>query len=140
MASNTCQIPDEIYTTYNKWKRQKNPANCALIIKVNRKALKLEIEDEMSDTPIEDLAMDLPECAPRYVCYSYAQTHSDGRKSFPLLFLYYMPSGCNPELNMLYASTKIQLTSKLNIQKEFEVRNADDLTEEWLKKKLSIFG
>jgi Cofilin/tropomyosin-type actin-binding protein len=120
--------------------RQKDPANCALILKIDRKKLLVEVEDELAQVPIEDIADELPPSAPRYVCYSYLNTHADGRKSYPLVFIYYIPPGCNPELNMLYSSTKLPLTRLFNIQKEFELRDQEDLTEEWLKKKLSFFG
>ena len=100
----------------------------------------MELEEELQDIPIEDLAAELPECAPRYICYSYRQTHSDGRKSFPLVFLYYIPDGCSPEMCMLFSSTKVAFANIINIQKEFEVRRNKDLNEEWLKKQLSIFG
>ncbi|MDP2436912.1 MAG: glia maturation factor [archaeon] len=127
-------------TAFNKWKRQKDPGNCAFILKINRVELTVELEEELTDTSIDDIAAELPESAPRYVIYSYRCIHSDGRKSYPLVFLYYIPDGCNPELNMLYSSTKVDLSTKLNIQKEFEVRDAEDLTEKWLKDKLAVFG
>ena len=50
------------------------------------------------------VAEELPEFSPRYVAYSYCHDHGDGRKSFPLCFIYYCPSGKNGEQYLRYAS------------------------------------
>ena len=39
------------------------------------------------------MAAELPEFNPRYIAFSYCHTHDDGRVSYPLIFIYYCPSG-----------------------------------------------
>ncbi|KAK9961690.1 hypothetical protein ABG768_007094 [Culter alburnus] len=46
---------------------------------------------------------------------------------------------CKPEQQMMYAGSKNRLVQSADLTKIFEVRNPDDLTEEWLKEKLSFF-
>ena len=57
-----------------------------------------------------------------------------------MMFLYYCPSGVKPEQNVIYASSQPQLVSAVQITKVFEIRSADDLTEEWVLKKLGFFN
>ncbi|KAF4085771.1 hypothetical protein AMELA_G00098600 [Ameiurus melas] len=71
--------------------------------------------------------------------YSYKLTHSDGRVSYPLCFIFSSPVGCKPEQQMMYAGSKNRLVQSAELTKVFEIRNADDLSEEWLKEKLSFF-
>ncbi|KAG1944186.1 glia maturation factor beta [Pimephales promelas] len=70
---------------------------------------------------------------------SYKLTHGDGRVSYPLCFIFSSPVGCKPEQQMMYAGSKNRLVQSADLTKIFEVRNPDDLTEEWLKEKLSFF-
>lgn len=51
----------------------------------------------------KDIASELPESAPRYIAYSLEHTHDDGRKSLPLVFIFYSPSDINPNLAMMYS-------------------------------------
>lgn len=47
----------------------------------------------MEDTSLEAIVDALPETTPRYLVLSYPWTHGDGRVSYPLIVLYYCPSG-----------------------------------------------
>jgi len=137
-ASNTCEIPPEIVEEGKKFKFNKKNSY-AMILKINTKALKVELESVQEDVKIEDIANQLPDSAPRYIAYSYKHTHSDGRTSLPLVFIFYCPRDINPTLNMLYASTKTRLINALQVQKTFDIQVAEDLTEDWLKTKLKLF-
>ena len=135
----TCQIPDEIVDAFKKFKSRKNPANCAIILTINKNDLIVEIEDTLEDVTMDDLLMEMPDTVPRFVIYSYKYTWDDGRVSYPLFLLFWCPPGINTVSNMLYASTKVPLVQKLGITKEFDIRNPDDFTEDWIKNKLSFF-
>mmetsp|Transcript_13754 Transcript_13754/g.39127 ORF Transcript_13754/g.39127 Transcript_13754/m.39127 type:complete len:141 (+) Transcript_13754:40-462(+) len=139
MATTTCTIPDEIEQAYKKFKVRKNPANCALVFKINKKDLTVELDETLDDVTMDDLAMEMPDTVPRFVVYSYKYTWDDGRVSYPLFMIFWCPPGINNVLNMLYASTKPPLVQKLGVTKVFDIRNPDDFNEEWLKKKLSFF-
>lgn len=45
------------------------------------------------DVTPEDLAAALPAHQPRYIAYSYEHEHDDGRKSYPLCFIFISPAG-----------------------------------------------
>ncbi|KAG0317352.1 hypothetical protein BGZ97_005514 [Linnemannia gamsii] len=97
----------------------------------------LIVEDEDEDNlSVEDLAELLPENTPRYIVLSYELKHDDGRKSYPLVFLYYSPKGVKPELNMLYASAKTYFQNKVGLGKVFDLQDAEGLTDDWLRAKL----
>uniref|UniRef100_A0AC11D5U5 Glia maturation factor gamma n=1 Tax=Ovis aries TaxID=9940 RepID=A0AC11D5U5_SHEEP len=87
----------------------------------------------------EELKMELPERQPRFVVYSYKYMHADGRVSYPLCFIFSSPVGCKPEQQMMYAGSKNRLVQTAELTKVFEIRTTDDLTEAWLKEKLSFF-
>ncbi|OWK16358.1 GMFG [Cervus elaphus hippelaphus] len=65
--------------------------------------------------------------------------HADGRVSYPLCFIFSSPVGCKPEQQMMYAGSKNRLVQTAELTKVFEIRTTDDLTEAWLKEKLSFF-
>jgi len=137
-ASNTCEIPPEVREEGKKFKLSKKESY-AMILKINPKALKVEVENTLEDVKITDIANELPDSAPRYIAYSFKHTHSDGRTSLPLVFIFYCPRDINPTLNMIYASTKTRLINDLQIMKTFDIQDASDMTEEWLKTKLKLF-
>ena len=47
----------------------------------------------MQDCDLEELQEELPAGQPRFIAYSYAYEHDDGRKSYPLCFFYVSPAG-----------------------------------------------
>jgi len=137
-ASNTCEIPAEVKEAGKKFKLSKK-TSYALIMKINKEKLIVEVEDTLEDQSISDIANTLPDSAPRYILYSYQHKHPDGRVSIPLVFIFYCPRDINPTLNMLYASTKTRLINELQVMKTFDIQISEDLTEEWLKNKLKLF-
>uniref|UniRef100_A0A8C4RBL1 Glia maturation factor gamma n=1 Tax=Erpetoichthys calabaricus TaxID=27687 RepID=A0A8C4RBL1_ERPCA len=91
------------------------------------------------DISPDELKNELPERQPRFVVYSYKYVHDDGRISFPLCFIFSSPVGCKPEQQMMYAGSKNRLVQAAELTKVFEIRTTEDLTEDWLKEKLSFF-
>lgn len=43
---------------------------------------------------------------------------------------------CKVELQMMYAGSKLELVKVAELTKVFEIRELDELTEEWLQSKL----
>eukprot|EP00049_Salpingoeca_infusionum_P017270 m.352347 g.352347 ORF g.352347 m.352347 type:complete len:142 (-) comp16496_c0_seq1:256-681(-) len=141
MASiNVCTVPDELKAALRKFRFRKATTNGAIVMKVNMKSMEVEIDEEYDDCTLEEVAEDLPEFAPRYIVFSYCHRRSDGRVSYPLVFLYYCPGGVKPEMNMIYAGTKTSVINAIDITKSWEIRDAEDITEEWLLSKLEFFG
>lgn len=67
--------------------------DCFLLVKIEKDKLLIVQDEILEDVSIEDVASELPETQPRYVIYSYRHERSDGRVSFPLIFIYYSPNG-----------------------------------------------
>jgi len=137
-ASKTCEISPEVVDEGKKFKLSKKTSH-ALILKINKEKLMVEIDTPLEDATIEDVANNLPDSAPRYILYSYQYKHSDGRSSNPLVFIFYCPRDINPTLNMLYASTKTLLINTLQVMKTFDIQVSEDLNEQWLNNKLKLF-
>lgn len=62
--------------------------------------------------------------------------HNDGRVSYPMCFIYYTPRDSQIELQIMYAGTKIALQREAELTRVYEIRELDELTEEWLIEKL----
>jgi len=134
----TCTIPDDLVAAFKKFKMS-NGQNDALIIKINKQQLVVELEESLTNCTCDEIAEALPESAPRFIVYSYKYKQADGRVSYPLCFIYYSPQAVNSTLNMLYASSKNVLVNKLEVMKIFDIASPSELTEEWLLSKLAFF-
>ena len=44
---------------------------------------------------------------------------------------------CKPEMQMMYAGSKLFLVNKVQLQHVFEIRELEEMTEEWLVNKLA---
>lgn len=89
------------------------------------------------DIQMEEVQDLIPAHQPRYIVYSYKMEHSDGRVSYPMCFIFYTPRDIQMELQVLYAGMKLVLQREAELTKVFEVRELEELTEDWLKEKLS---
>ena len=79
---------------------------------------------------------ELPGHQPRFIIYSFKLDHGDGRISYPLCLLFSTPRDCKPELMVMYAGTKLSLVKAAELTKVYEIRDLDELTDEWLEEKL----
>nr|CAD7446826.1 unnamed protein product [Timema bartmani]CAD7461095.1 unnamed protein product [Timema tahoe] len=89
------------------------------------------------DVSIDEVREFLPGHQPRYVVYSYRMAHQDGRVSFPMCFIYYTPRDSQIALQIMYAGTKLALQKEADLTHVYDVRELDELTEEWLQEKLA---
>ena len=81
--STTVDIPQNVLTELKKFRfRKSSQGDVALVLKIDKKALVLAIEDTLEGVTPEELADELPENSPRFVVYSYKLEHADGRVSF----------------------------------------------------------
>ena len=135
MASQTCEIGDDIVAEFKKFKLSKSRKTNVIIFKINVKELVVETEEVLEGADWEQLVEDLPESVPRYMAVSYEWKMKDDRISYPLIFVYYSPEA-SAKLNMLYASTKSRLATALELSKEHDVHSREEMLE--LAKKLSI--
>jgi len=125
-----------------RFRKEKNSAAIVAVIDPEKHlvtedtAIAEELKDYDSPT-IEEVAALLPAHLPRYILYSCPLNHDDGRVSYPLCFIFLSPIGSKPELHMLYAGSKLHFIGDLKIPKVYEVRDLDELTDEWLNAKLT---
>ena len=135
-----CQIDDELKAALKKFRYRKEKTVAAIVMKIEPDKM-LVIEDEAYDDieDIEEFVGELPEHIPRYIAFSYVLNHDNGRVSYPLCFIFVSPSGAKPELQMMYAGSKLEVVNELGITKVFELRSTEEFTEEWLKSKLAFF-
>ncbi|CAH2329008.1 Glia maturation factor beta [Pelobates cultripes] len=119
-------------------------------MKIDKDRRLVVLEEEHEGISPDELKDELPERQPRYPLfngiasprsqiYSYKYLHDDGRVSYPLCFIFSSPVGCKPEQQMMYAGSKNKLVQTAQLTKVFEIRNTEDLTEEWLTEKLGFF-
>jgi len=138
-TTKVCDVEDELKAILKKFRFRKAKENAAIIMKLEKESLKVLIEDTLEDCSVEKLKDELPSHQPRFVLYSYAYTHDDGRVSYPLCFIFVSPQGCKPDLQMMYAGSSKNLVAEIQVTKVFDIRDLDELTEEWLKEKLGFF-
>jgi len=136
--SNTVDIPQELKDSLRKFRfAKRSKGNCALVIRVNKQKLILEEVEQFDGVELEELAEELPSQNPRFVLLSYEMHHSDGRISYPLIIVNWLPSGCETGLMTLHASATILFQNTADVQRVVEVRDgAEGLTKEALDAKL----
>ncbi|XP_049788755.1 glia maturation factor beta [Schistocerca nitens] len=132
-----CDIEDDVKEALKAFRFRKSDKNAALILKVDREKQKICIDEQLEDVSPDDLRELLPSHQPRFVVYSYRMEHKDGRVSFPMCFIYITPRDSQMELQIMYAGTKLALQKEADLTRVYEVRELDELTEEWLQEKLS---
>ncbi|XP_075224082.1 glia maturation factor [Lycorma delicatula] len=133
-----CDIEDDVKDALKKFRFRKSETNAALILKVDREKQKICIDEFIEDVSLDELRESyLPSHQPRYVVYCYRMEHSDGRVSFPMCFIYITPRDSQMELQIMYAGTKLALQKEADLTRIYEVRELDELTEEWLQEKLN---
>jgi hypothetical protein len=135
--SKTCDVPDEVVKAFEKFKIGKAKNHSAMVMKINVKELKVELEDTIDDNAdLADIASSLPESVPRYIILSYKVQREDGRLNYPIAFVYYIPPQIKPDLAMMYSSTKHELGVRINVTKTLEIQSPDQLTDEFMLSKL----
>ncbi|KAK0098229.1 hypothetical protein PV326_010286 [Microctonus aethiopoides] len=132
-SQSTCDIEDEVKKAIKDFRFRKSQKNAALIIKVNRQKQTVCLDQLIE---IEELQEIIPSHEPRYIVYSYKMEHADGRISFPMCFIFYTPRDIQMQLQVVYASMKLVLQKEVELTRCYEVRELEELTEEWLKAKL----
>ncbi|XP_069806722.1 glia maturation factor beta isoform X1 [Dendropsophus ebraccatus] len=134
-----CEVDEQLVEMLKKFRFRKETSNAAIIMKIDKDRRLVVLEEELEGISPDELKDELPERQPRFIVYSYKYQHDDGRVSYPLCFIFSSPVGCKPEQQMMYAGSKNKLVQKAELTKVFEIRNTEDLTEEWLLEKLQFF-
>uniref|UniRef100_T1IWW3 ADF-H domain-containing protein n=1 Tax=Strigamia maritima TaxID=126957 RepID=T1IWW3_STRMM len=131
-----CEIDPDLKKKLKEFRFRKSHNNAAVIMKIDRAKQLVHLDEILEDINVDQLRESLPDHQPRFVVYSYKLDHDDGRISYPLCFIFITPPDCKPELQMMYAGTKLSLVKEADLTKVFEIRLLEELTEEWLHEKL----
>ncbi|KIJ69038.1 hypothetical protein HYDPIDRAFT_144625 [Hydnomerulius pinastri MD-312] len=136
--SHTVDIPQSLKDTLRKFRfARRNQGSAALVVKIDKNKLVMEEAEQFDNISIEDLAEELPENSPRYVLLSYELKHSDGRTSFPLVLVNWVPSSCEMKMMTLHASAFLDFQTCADVAKVIEIRDgAESLTKEAIDAKL----
>jgi len=70
---------------------------------------------------------------------TFRYERSDGRVQYPLVLLFVSPGGGAPKQMMAYSGSRNQFRDLSKISKVFDLRDLEDLTQEWLDEKLKNF-
>lgn len=131
-----CEIDPSLKEELRKFRFRKATNNAAIIMKVDREKQIIFLEEELEDIDTDELREALPEHQPRFLVYSFKLEHGDGRISYPMCFIFSSPRDCKPEMMMMYAGSKLELVKEAEMTKVFEIRDLDELTDEFLHSKL----
>ncbi|CAG5866762.1 unnamed protein product [Menidia menidia] len=139
-----CDVDEDLVKKLREFRFRKETNNAAIVMKIDKDKQLVILDEEHEGTSLIVCKVSLRKCklslAPgTFVVYSYKYQHDDGRVSYPLCFIFSSPVGCRPEQQMMYAGSKNKLVQTVELTKVFEIRNTEDLTEEWLREKLGFF-
>lgn len=105
-------------------------------MKVDREKQLVCVDELLDEISVDELQEQLPGHQPRYIVYSYKMVHDDKRISYPMCFIFYTPRDSQMELQIMYAGSKRALQREADLTRVYEVRELDELTEDWLREKL----
>ncbi|CAH8520211.1 unnamed protein product [Schistosoma rodhaini] len=136
LVSVSVNIHNDTADNLKKFKFRKSQNTVALILKIDKEALTIEPEQTLEDITIKNLKDSLPYHQPRYILLSYRYEKEDGRVTFPYCLLFSTPMGSATNLKMMYTASLTNLMHKSGVTKVFELRELEDLSDEWLKENL----
>ncbi|KRX92936.1 Signal recognition particle 9 kDa protein [Trichinella pseudospiralis] len=89
-----------------------------------------EFRMRKNNCSIENINEALLEDEPRFVLLCRRTQHSDGRVSFPFVLIFVSPSGCIPEVQMLYAGSVRFVRELVKANNFIVIREIDELTDD----------
>jgi len=133
-----CVLKEELKEKIVKFKKISTKSGEAIILKMNREQGEIVEDQHLHDCDLEEIRDSLPSHQPRYLIYTFSHKHKDGRLVYPLVFIFYSPIGCQTQLSVMYAASQTNLIRELYIGKSFEIRDLEELTEDWLLQQLKL--
>ncbi|KAJ3416827.1 hypothetical protein HDV05_008412 [Chytridiales sp. JEL 0842] len=134
---NAVSLGPNIEDDLKAFRFRKDPTTAALIFKIDVGSLTLVKDQLLDNATFDDIQEEVPDSSPRYLVISYKFNHPDGRVSYPLIGINYMPSSTSDKNRMLYSSTKTLFFQKADVHKVFDLNDIDELKEDWLNDMLS---
>ncbi|KAK2466710.1 hypothetical protein APHAL10511_000968 [Amanita phalloides] len=121
-VSGTVDMPQSLKTAIRDFRLSKRSGiTSALVVKIDRAKLIMQLENEYNNITIEDLAQELPENAPRFVLLSRPVVHPDGRKSYPLVLLNWVPPTSEIGMMTLHASALLGFQNAADVMRVIKI-------------------
>jgi hypothetical protein len=119
--------------------RQRGQGGDAMIIQIDHAANQIQIEEQFKALPsVEAFADKLDETEPRYLLYIHKVVHRDGRTSYPIAFIVYMPEHLPAHLKVMYTRPVVSLAETFKVARHVTLDDPEDLSAEWIEEKLEI--
>jgi len=118
--------------------RQRGTGGDALVVKIDHEQDELQLEENLRGTTVEAMAERLEDCnEPRYVLFIHKLTHTDGRTTYPISFIVFMPENVPAHLKVMYTRPIPMITETFKVNKHFTLEDPEDLDLEWLEAKIA---
>ncbi|VDK83717.1 unnamed protein product [Litomosoides sigmodontis] len=131
-----CAVPADVKDELERFRFSRKRSTNALILKIDPVKQLIVLDRKLENCDPSVISDELPVQQPRYIVISYERVHDDGRLSYPLCLILYSPPGCCPQLRVMYAGSRNNLAKECQLNKNLEIREADELTKELLESKL----
>ncbi|KRY30859.1 F-box only protein 42 [Trichinella spiralis] len=125
-----CTPTEAVLNQLKEFRMRKNVTSTALILKIDHCSQELICEELIENCSIENINEALLEDEPRFVLLCRRTQHSDGRVSFPFVLIFVSPSGCIPEVQMLYAGSVRFVRELVKANNFIVIREIDELTDD----------
>jgi len=133
-------VSDELSKVIKKFRLRRAQDISVLVFEINPENNGLCLEEQHDDVEdLADLQEELPDFNPRYLLISYVWQHADGRKSFPLVFVYWSPSGANHLSKMVYTTNSTIFQQLVSVNHIKTCNDKEELSNEWIEEFLSKF-
>ena len=119
--------------------RQRGSGGDALVVKIDHELDELQIEANIKGTNVEAMAERMEDIGhePRYVLYIHELKTSDGRKTFPISFIMFMPEGVPAHFKVMYTRPIPTLCETFKVNKHYTLEDPEDLDLEWLEDRIA---
>ena len=112
-----CQVDPDLESALSEFRTRKSKTASAMVMKVDKETRTIVMDEMLEDIEsLEELRDSLPDHQPRFVVYACCLAHSDGRESYPMCFIFCSPRDCKPEMQMMYAGSKLELVNKVRLR------------------------
>jgi len=132
-------VSDELSKLIKKFRLRRIQDISVLVFQIDPVSNNLSLEEQYDD--IEDLSElqeELPGFNPRFLLISFVWEHSDGRKSFPLVFLW-SPPGANHLSKMVYTTNCTIFQQFVGVNHIKTCNDKEELSNESIEEFLSKF-
>ena len=118
--------------------RQRGGGGDTLVLRIEHERDMIEFDEQLKKASLDDIQELLDETEPRYILHIHEVDHRDGRKTFPIAFILFLPSHVPVHKKVLYTRPVSDLCAKFAVNKHITLEDPEDLDVEWLEKQLQV--